>query len=84
MISTGTSAISWKTLTKPCKMAGSRFIIRVSHVLKHENMPHLKPLPDGWTPSGASFHRMIFIPVLSRYHLLHRIDLYMFEQVCRE
>ncbi|MBQ8094633.1 MAG: EAL domain-containing protein [Clostridia bacterium] len=27
---------------------------------------------------------MIFIPVLSRYHLLHRIDLYMFEQVCRE
>ncbi len=25
-----------------------------------------------------------FIPVLERYHLLHRIDLYMFEQVCLE
>jgi len=25
-----------------------------------------------------------FIPVLSKYHLLHRMDLYIFEQVCRE
>ena len=25
-----------------------------------------------------------FIPVLSRYHLLHRLDLYMVEQICRE
>ncbi len=25
-----------------------------------------------------------FIPVLSRYHLLYRLDLYMLEQVCRE
>lgn len=25
-----------------------------------------------------------FIPVLSKYHLLYKLDLYMFEQVCRE
>ena len=25
-----------------------------------------------------------FIPVLSRYHLLHKLDLYMVEQICRE
>ena len=25
-----------------------------------------------------------FIPVLSRYHLLYKLDLYMVEQVCRE
>ena len=25
-----------------------------------------------------------FVPVLSRYHLLHKLDLYMAEQVCRE
>ena len=25
-----------------------------------------------------------FIPVLSRYHLMHRLDLYMVEKVCRE
>ncbi len=25
-----------------------------------------------------------FIPVLSKYHLLHKLDLYMFEQICRE
>jgi EAL domain-containing protein (putative c-di-GMP-specific phosphodiesterase class I) len=26
----------------------------------------------------------VFIPVLSRYHLLHKLDLYMVEQICRE
>ena len=26
----------------------------------------------------------LFIPVLSRYHLLHKLDLYMVEQICRE
>ncbi|MBO7354008.1 MAG: EAL domain-containing protein, partial [Lachnospiraceae bacterium] len=26
----------------------------------------------------------VFIPVLSKYHLLHKLDLYMFETVCRE
>ena len=25
-----------------------------------------------------------FIPILSRYHLLHKLDLYMVEQICRE
>ncbi len=26
----------------------------------------------------------VFIPVLSKYHLLHKLDMYMFETVCRE
>ena len=26
----------------------------------------------------------VFIPILSRYHLLHKLDLYMVEQICRE
>ena len=26
----------------------------------------------------------VFIPVLSRFHLLHKLDLYMVEQICRE
>ena len=35
--------------------------------------------PERGTISPGSF-----IPVLSKYHLLHKLDLYMFETVCRE
>ncbi len=35
-------------------------------------------------PSRGTISPGEFIPALSKYHLLHRLDLYMLEQVCRE
>ena len=35
-------------------------------------------------PNRGSISPGEFIPVLEKYHMLHKLDLYMFEQVCRE
>ncbi len=35
-------------------------------------------------PNRGTISPGVFIPVLSKYHLLYKLDLYMFEEVCRE
>ena len=45
---------------------------------------HLEALARWVDPARGTISPGQFIPVLSRYHLLHRLDLYMVEQICRE
>ena len=35
-------------------------------------------------PVRGTISPAVFIPTLQKYHLLHKLDLYIFEQVCRE
>lgn len=49
-----------------------------------EKITVLEALARWIDPQHGAISPGQFIPVLSRYHLLHKLDLYMVEQICRE
>lgn len=49
-----------------------------------EKMTVLEALARWIDPQHGAISPGQFIPVLSKYHLLHKLDLYMLEQICRE
>ena len=51
---------------------------------KTEKVTILEGLARWIDPSKGMISPAQFIPVLSRYHLLHKLDLYMVEQICKE
>ena len=49
-----------------------------------KKVTHMEALARWVDPIRGVISPGRFIPVLSRYHLLHKLDLYMVEQICRE
>lgn len=49
-----------------------------------KKVTHLEALARWVDPVRGMISPGRFIPVLSRYHLLHRLDLFMVEQICRD
>ena len=49
-----------------------------------KKVTHLEALARWVDPVRGMISPGRFIPVLSRYHLMHRLDLYMVDQICRD
>ena len=49
-----------------------------------KKVTHLEALARWMDPDRGMISPGRFIPVLSRYHLLHLLDLYMVDQICRD